>query len=139
MPYETPIPIKQALKRIDDGDYVLPAIQREFVWGPDRIAKLFDSLMRGYPIGRGIDTDPGRSQSPYRGARAESRRLQGLVVAVVKLVVPLAVEYGIHSPRLDQPDELRIEQELATALASPGRRCRALRRLSLGPGLELLA
>lgn len=51
MPYETPITIKQALERIHSTDYVLPAIQREFVWGPDRITRLFDSLMRGYPIG----------------------------------------------------------------------------------------
>ena len=51
MPYETPITVKQALERIEASDYVLPAIQREFVWGPDRIARLFDSLMRGYPIG----------------------------------------------------------------------------------------
>jgi hypothetical protein len=51
LPYETPITIKQALERIHATDYVLPAIQREFVWGPDRITRLFDSLMRGYPIG----------------------------------------------------------------------------------------
>jgi uncharacterized protein with ParB-like and HNH nuclease domain len=30
--------------------YFLPAIQREFVWQPDQIAALFDSLMRKYPI-----------------------------------------------------------------------------------------
>jgi uncharacterized protein with ParB-like and HNH nuclease domain len=30
--------------------YVLPAIQREFVWGTDRMCALFDSLMRDYPI-----------------------------------------------------------------------------------------
>lgn len=29
----------------------MPAIQREFVWRPDQICRLFDSLMRGYPIG----------------------------------------------------------------------------------------
>jgi hypothetical protein len=51
VPYETPITIKQALERIHTTEYVLPAIQREFVWGPDRITRLFDSLMRGYPIG----------------------------------------------------------------------------------------
>jgi uncharacterized protein with ParB-like and HNH nuclease domain len=28
----------------------LPAIQREFVWSPDAIAKLFDSIMGDYPI-----------------------------------------------------------------------------------------
>jgi len=36
---------------IQTNHYVLPAIQREFVWGIDQIQKLFDSLMRGYPIG----------------------------------------------------------------------------------------
>lgn len=30
--------------------YFLPAIQREFVWKPEQIAQLFDSIMRGYPI-----------------------------------------------------------------------------------------
>ena len=31
--------------------YLLPAIQREFVWDTDQIRALFDSLLRGYPIG----------------------------------------------------------------------------------------
>src|SRR5260370_35670592 len=30
--------------------YYLPAIQREFVWQPEQIIQLFDSLLRGYPI-----------------------------------------------------------------------------------------
>lgn len=30
--------------------YFLPAIQREFVWKPDQIIELFDSIMRKYPI-----------------------------------------------------------------------------------------
>ncbi len=30
--------------------YFLPAIQREFVWDPEQIIELFDSIMRGYPI-----------------------------------------------------------------------------------------
>lgn len=31
-------------------NYLLPAIQREFVWGPEQIVELFDSILRGYPI-----------------------------------------------------------------------------------------
>jgi len=31
--------------------YYLPAIQREFVWEPERIERLFDSIMGDYPIG----------------------------------------------------------------------------------------
>ena len=51
MAFEAPITIAKALDRIHRRDYVLPAIQREFVWGRDKITRLFDSLMRGYPIG----------------------------------------------------------------------------------------
>src|SRR5688572_15144349 len=43
--------IKDALKRIERNEYVLPAIQREFVWRPEQICRLFDSLMQGYPFG----------------------------------------------------------------------------------------
>jgi hypothetical protein len=49
--YQTPITIKKALDRIHQLEYVLPAIQREFVWDTDQICRLFDSLMRRYPIG----------------------------------------------------------------------------------------
>ncbi|MBJ7000106.1 DUF262 domain-containing protein [Streptomyces sp. CRPSP2-6A1] len=51
MSFQTPITIASALERIHRRDYVLPAIQREFVWSRDKITRLFDSLMRGYPIG----------------------------------------------------------------------------------------
>jgi hypothetical protein len=51
MPYQTPITVKTALDRIRKHDYVLPAIQREFVWKPEQIYKLFDSLMQGFPVG----------------------------------------------------------------------------------------
>lgn len=42
--------IAEALHAISHHKYVLPAIQREFVWDPDDICKLFDSILRGYPI-----------------------------------------------------------------------------------------
>lgn len=43
--------IKEVLAEIEDGKLFLPAIQRKFVWTEEQITKLFDSLMRGYPIG----------------------------------------------------------------------------------------
>ncbi len=51
MAFQVPITIGKALERIHHHDYVLPAIQREFVWQTDQIARLFDSLLQGYPIG----------------------------------------------------------------------------------------
>jgi len=51
MGFETPITIEKVIQGIQSNKYVLPAIQREFVWDGEQIEKLFDSLMRGYPIG----------------------------------------------------------------------------------------
>lgn len=50
MAYETPITIKKAIDNIIKRHYVLPSIQREFIWDTDQIETLFDSLMRDYPI-----------------------------------------------------------------------------------------
>jgi hypothetical protein len=51
MSFKTPITIAEVVRGIQSIDYVLPAIQREFVWDAEQIEKLFDSLLRGYPIG----------------------------------------------------------------------------------------
>ncbi len=50
MAYETPITIKKAIDNIRRKKYLLPSIQREFVWDTWQIERLFDSLMRDYPI-----------------------------------------------------------------------------------------
>ncbi|MCK4821736.1 DUF262 domain-containing protein [bacterium] len=39
------------MNQIKEGDIVLPAIQRGFVWPEDKVVMLLDSIMQGYPIG----------------------------------------------------------------------------------------
>ena len=41
--------VKDIVEKINDK-YFLPDIQRDFVWKPIQVYKLFDSLLRGYPI-----------------------------------------------------------------------------------------
>ena len=43
--------VRDALQRIEGRQLRMPAIQREFVWRQQQIADLFDSLVRGFPIG----------------------------------------------------------------------------------------
>ena len=50
MAFQTPITIHRAVEHVRRKEYVLPAIQRELVWNTDQITRLFDSLMRDYPI-----------------------------------------------------------------------------------------
>jgi hypothetical protein len=42
--------ILSTLSKIQNGELVLPAIQRDFVWEPERMYKLLDSIFRGYPF-----------------------------------------------------------------------------------------
>ena len=46
----TTVTIRQLLQRIADGEIRIPAFQREFVWEPDRVQFLMDSIFKGYPI-----------------------------------------------------------------------------------------
>lgn len=71
MSYKT-ISVKEAVLNInaDNNCWVLPAIQRPYVWGSRYenelyICKLFDSILRGYPIG-GLILWNNQSKAPYR-------------------------------------------------------------------------
>jgi hypothetical protein len=49
--FQAPRSIEEMLTAIHRHEYLMPAIQREFVWDAEQITKLVDSLMRGYPVG----------------------------------------------------------------------------------------
>lgn len=51
MAYQTPLTVSDVIKDISNNKYVLPSIQREYVWKSEQIECLFDSLMQDYPIG----------------------------------------------------------------------------------------
>lgn len=44
------ITIYQAMEYIRDGKFVMPAFQRQYVWGMEQIEKLWDSILLDYPI-----------------------------------------------------------------------------------------
>ena len=48
--YEKAISVKEAIDAINNRYFLLPSIQRKFVWNSHQICVLFDSIMRGYPI-----------------------------------------------------------------------------------------
>ena len=43
--------IKQIANWVNDNEVVLPGVQRGFVWRPYQIENLWDSLLRGFPVG----------------------------------------------------------------------------------------
>lgn len=51
MGHKEPMTIANALRQIQERRLILPAIQREYVWKPSQVIRVFDSVMRGYPVG----------------------------------------------------------------------------------------
>ncbi len=62
MSFQTPITIRTAIDNVSRRKYLLPAIQRELVWSVAQIERLFDSLMRDYPIGSFLFWEVERSR-----------------------------------------------------------------------------
>ncbi|PEE73597.1 hypothetical protein COM81_27805 [Priestia megaterium] len=51
MAFERPLTVKEVINDIHRKKYLLPAIQREYEWNKEQVETLFDSLLRGYPVG----------------------------------------------------------------------------------------
>lgn len=43
--------VREILDSVYRGQIRIPAFQRGFVWEPDRVAFLIDSIFKGYPFG----------------------------------------------------------------------------------------
>lgn len=46
-----PLTIKKLIERISSGDIRIPAFQRDYIWEPDQVSFLLDSIYKGFPIG----------------------------------------------------------------------------------------
>ena len=89
------ISVKTAIKNInnDNNGWFLPAIQRPYVWGSRHenelyICKLFDSILRGYPIG-GLIVWNTEEEIPYREFVSDYETGD----------IPTLVEKGLHTRR----------------------------------------
>lgn len=47
----TPLQVGQLVNKIELGELGLPELQRPFIWPDSKVRDLFDSMMKGYPIG----------------------------------------------------------------------------------------
>lgn len=43
--------IREIIEQVESGQIRIPAFQRGFVWEPERVAQLMDSIFKGYPFG----------------------------------------------------------------------------------------
>ncbi|MEV8114682.1 DUF262 domain-containing protein [Streptomyces xiamenensis] len=98
-PEPTIAPIASLAQRVLTGDVVLPKFQRGFVWTPEQVLYLLDSVRRNYPVGSllmwrttaklasgheiaGLDTVPQHEGAPVHYVLDGQQRLASLVGAL---------------------------------------------------------
>ncbi len=59
--------ISSILNYIDNGHMALPVFQRGYVWGPEQVRGLFQSLYRGHPVGSLLVWATDASTAAHRG------------------------------------------------------------------------
>jgi hypothetical protein len=70
--------VADLVQRFDTGEIRLPLMQRDYVWKPNKVVRLLDSLYRGWPIGSFYvwQTQDGHP-TKARVGNLRSRRLDG--------------------------------------------------------------
>lgn len=67
----TSIPLHNLVAEVQNGHYRVPRFQREYVWDRNKVAELFDSIYREYPIGSFFLWKAGRGQGQLFRQSAE--------------------------------------------------------------------
>lgn len=105
-----PITITKLIERISSGDIRIPAFQRDFVWEPEQVAFLLDSIYKGFPIGtmilwktdKRLDTEkrlgcfelpPPKKDYPVNYVLDGQQRLTSLFSVFQTELVPVSEEW----------------------------------------------
>lgn len=114
-----PQTIRKTLEDIMSGKLIIPALQRNFVWPESKITDLFDSLVRGYPIGtflfwdvndkafsgysfnKILTTFKESRNKKYRGEAADGNRTEYCAVLdgqqrITSLAIGILGKYIVH-------------------------------------------
>lgn len=87
-------PVRAIVKEAVAGGLLIPEFQREFVWKPDRVRTLVESLDKGYPIGTLLLWD-NKEYAAAKGGRG--KQLHKWIVDGQQRVTSLCIVYD-HKP-----------------------------------------
>jgi len=100
--------IREAVEDLNDSIF-LPAIQREFVWDTDQIIRLFDSVLRDYPIGAFL---LWRVRAKRRMTRSKYKFIRNYIGDSVHPDDPKFNHVNYHNPKVPSMEKLPETQKL---------------------------
>lgn len=102
--------IIQIMSDTHDGRIRIPDFQRSSVWGPDDVAKLLDSIYKGYPLGSFLmweTRDPLRERDPLNLRLPERRDAKLYLIDGQQRTIAL---YGVFTNTLRLGEETKQKQ-----------------------------
>lgn len=109
--------VAELVKQFKDGWLQIPEVQRDVVWKPEKVAKLFNSIQSDYPCGSLIVWEPGPEETRficdlvrpeilqgYRALDKDYRPKQFLVDGQQRLTALTALAYGTEYLRTREPE-----------------------------------
>ncbi len=107
------------------GRILLPQFQRDYVWKPNKIRNLLDSLLREFPIGAfylWLPTEPQRDVKPKAyGEQRLAEHFEGYLIDGQQRLTSLEAAYGLYAGEDKQGGELRCYLDLAATDDGHGR------------------
>ncbi|MFE6634214.1 DUF262 domain-containing protein [Streptomyces tendae] len=104
--------LEQVLERISQGELRVPKFQRPFLWRPEQMLQLFDSMERGYPMGSLLiweTTMPLESLDTIGGRRIPPPPEGAKVAYVLDGHQRLSTLFGVLHRSADAPQSTRQE------------------------------
>jgi len=118
------------MAQVEAGKIVLPAMERPFVWKDDRITKLVDSLLSGFPIGTALLWKTATMQR-FRRFRKDVQLDGGITVdfhSDQDLVIGHGIRYLARLLWRSHPQHRRLSPDVPTeSIAVTGAASSALR------------
>lgn len=101
-----PSKVGDLVKDVRNGRIGLPDLQRPFVWKDNKVRELFDSMLKGYPIGYIMLWESPSDYESKKSTIGQNAKMTTLWKHGEIPKADIANEGGVHFPRSKKPEQL---------------------------------
>jgi hypothetical protein len=112
-------PLRVLVQQFNKGEILLPQFQRDYVWKPNKIRNLLDSLLRGFPIGGFYLWLPSSKAWEFKqkafGKQTPASKFEGYLIDGQQRLTSLEAAFSLFTGEDKNGEELRCFLDLDAA------------------------
>jgi hypothetical protein len=106
--------LRELVREFHDGGILLPQFQRDYVWKPQKIRNLLDSLLRGFPVGGFYFWRPAAGKFDPKDKRKIRAEFVGYLIDGQQRLTSLEAAFGLYTGEDKNGVVLRCYLDLAS-------------------------